>query len=357
MKHLSNLIGACFGAALLAACGGPGTLTSRSIPSNALPAQRQAAPIAPAGHHNGPTLYVQTRNALKTSIVAVYANGGASLLRTIPNGGWLATNPTGDLYNAWWSRIRVYTSRGKKLVQGFHVHGGPDRIGSGSGIVVDRSGNAYVKCGHYVCEYSLGKLGVVRTIGPSALDSIAVDGSGNLYLGIGYGNVVVYAPGSTSPQRTITDGIAGPGALACDPEGNLYVANTNAATNHVPNIVVYAPGGSSPVRTITEGINSPYTIYSDNAGNFYVNNGWTPTSPENITVYAPGSSSPRQVITNGLDDAVAIAFDTANNVYVANVGQPPNDPGSVTVYASGSYSLIHTITNGIQTPQSVAVGP
>jgi DNA-binding beta-propeller fold protein YncE len=82
---------------------------------------------------------------------------------------------------------------------------------------------------------------------------LAFDGSGNFYVANYFNNTVtVYAPGKTSPLRTISNGIDGPDALAIGRLGYLYVANGAKNT-----VTEYAPGGTHLVRTISQGVSNP----------------------------------------------------------------------------------------------------
>jgi hypothetical protein len=308
----------------------------------------------------GPTVYAESRNAAGLPFVAVFSDGGASFARKIKHGAALAADSSGYVYIAH-SPVTVYSDAGKTLVQKFPVMNGPSK----NLIVTDGLGDFYVLCGHKpykttLCEYAIGKTGPVRQLNAAGFDlSIATDASGNLYFGTGYNSVVVYAPGGTSPQRTITNGVAGPESIAVDPQGNLYVGNANSTTNHIGTISVYAPGGSSPSRTISNGVTSPIAIHADSIGNLGVLNGYNGfiSTPANMTMYASGSGTPLSVITDGLDAPTSFAFDSSDNLYVSNIGATNNDPGSITVYAAGSYSLTRTITKNIEHSVSVAVGP
>ncbi|HXM02488.1 MAG TPA: hypothetical protein VN939_07795 [Chthoniobacterales bacterium] len=61
-----------------------------------------------------------------------------------------------------------------------------------------------------------------------------------------HGYVTVYAPDSFHLIRTITSGIDGPGGIAFDNAGNLYVPNYLGST-----VTVYSPDGDTPKQTIT----------------------------------------------------------------------------------------------------------
>jgi hypothetical protein len=191
---------------------------------------------------------------------------------------------------------------------------------------------------------------------------LALDTAGDLYLVEGFSDVAVYAPGQTSPERTITSGVSGPVAITLDPEGNLYVANGYTGSQPSPNVAVYASGASSPTRTITNGITIPYAITTDGAGDLYVlnscvNRGGCTNSQNSVAVYAPGGSAPAHVINEGLDFPVTLVPDSSSNLYVANIGSSESDLGSVTVYASGDYSLVRTVTRNVEYPDHLALGP
>jgi serine/threonine protein kinase, bacterial len=176
------------------------------------------------------------------------------------------------------------------------------------------------------------------------------------------GSVTVYAPGSGTLLRTITQGMSQPVALAFDSSSNLYVANTTD-----PTVTVYSPSGSSPMRTISKGVYYPVALAFDISGNLYVANAASKSSKlgRTVTVYDPGSGKLLRTITKGVCVPVALAFDDADNLYVADgVIAPPkctSHSGSagidVTVYAAGSKKLLRTITDGVDGPAALAFGP
>ena len=64
-------------------------------------------------------------------------------------------------------------------------------------------------------------------------DALTFDGSGNLYVanfsGNTTGNVTVYAAGSGTPLRTVSQGVSAPDSVAFDSAGKLYVATSRRA--------------------------------------------------------------------------------------------------------------------------------
>ena len=349
MKRFSNLAGALFSVALLAACGGQGATPSAT-------SERTSSAKAPIAKDSAgePTLY-----ASGTGGAAIFAAGGATFLRKIrPKAGPVATDRSGRLYVAGETptAVDVYENRGGRLA--WKVRTKPN----GGGILaLDHSGDLYENCGDSnLCEYGPHNKGLIRQIRGSG-SLLVLDTAGNLYLAAGIHDVAIYAPGSTSPVRTITSGIDYPHLLALDPQGNLYVANGYIGSQPSPNVAVFAPGGSSPARTITVGLTIPYAMTTDSAGNLYVlnscvNSGGCTNDQDNVAVYSPGSNAPLHVVSQGLDFPVTLAVDLSSNLYVANNGDYPNDHGSVTVYGSGSYSLIRTVTHSVDYPRFLALG-
>jgi hypothetical protein len=133
---------------------------------------------------------------------------------------------------------------------------------------------------------------------------IAIDRSGNLYVGTGYRasqmNVEVYARGSKSPSRTITDGVTSPAGLAVDANGMLYVANT-----YQDNVEEYRSGQDDPFQTITEAVNKPTGVTVDKKGMLYVDNAGNST----VIEFALGSLKPlKRQISKGLFGNDGIAY-------------------------------------------------
>lgn len=84
--------------------------------------------------------------------------------------------------------------------------------------------------------------------------------------------------------RTITSGISAPNGIATDLKGNLYVAN------YVNNdVTVYAPNSSSPKTTISNGMNNPWDVKVDGFGNVYVLNVPVYGGQNTIKEYPAGS--------------------------------------------------------------------
>jgi serine/threonine protein kinase, bacterial len=121
-------------------------------------------------------------------------------------------------------------------------------------------------------------------------DGIAIDGSGNLYVGNLGGryvasNIVVYPAGSKSPSRTITDGITWPVGVAVDSNGGLDVANLEQN-----NVEEYHSGQGKPYQTITDALHLPGAISVNAKGWLYVGN--TEDHYSGVLKFPPGSLKP-----------------------------------------------------------------
>lgn len=173
-------------------------------------------------------------------------------------------------------------------------------------------------------------------------------GAGNLYVANYYASsVVVYANGGRSQRHTITSGIAFPNSLAIDGSGDLFVGNFGAASgSQNSSITVYGPNKSQPSRTITDGVYGPYAMDFDRTGKLYVANFGGGT----VTVYKHGATKPFETIVLGIDQPEALALDDLKNVYVANW---QND--SITVYKPGKLKPFEKITAGVGRPAALAL--
>jgi sugar lactone lactonase YvrE len=213
-------------------------------------------------------LYVANAGA---NTVTIYAPGTSSVLRTISNGinvpDALAFSKAGDL--------QVGNVFGGGYSAGTVTSYAPGRekprrtLPQGSApvaLALDGSGNLYVAndsppCCYenWVTVYSPSEK-LLRTINlVHHPDALAFDGSGNLYVadnggkyGHPVGQVTVFAPGSESVLRTISIGVSHPVALATDPFNDLFVANANTVT-------VYT-NGETLQRTISQGIGGPRAL-------------------------------------------------------------------------------------------------
>ncbi len=157
-----------------------------------------------------------------------------------------------------------------------------------------------------------------------------------------------HADGEVGPLRTLEGGntqLESPSGLALDRVGRLYVSDRREASGlnaYGPDlgaIRIYdagADGDEAPIRTIlgsSTRLNGPGGLAIDRIGNVYVPNYWG-TGPGSVTIYGPeadGDVRPLRMLAGpatGLQSPAAVALGQRDTLYVLNAT-------SVTVYAPG----------------------
>jgi sugar lactone lactonase YvrE len=180
------------------------------------------------------------------------------------------------------------------------------------------------------------------TTGIDEPTALALGKSNTLYVMNSRGNTIpVYDTANGDERYVISEGSLVPEAIAVDPSGNLYVSTFSS-------ISVYSPNSSSPARTITDGINGALALQFDSGGNLYVAN----VTARNITVYAPGSTSPFETFKKDVFGPFKLGMDAKQNLYVLGGGRSK----SVTVF-SPSGQRIRKFTEGLGRAQSMGVAP
>ena len=210
-----------------------------------------------------------------------------------------------------------------------------------TGDCIDRDGTLYVvnepAGSGWITEFPSGNAKPSKIIkkGINTPAFCAIDSNGNLWVtNIGGPNVTEYEKGSTIPHSIITKGIVYPDGIAIDRSGNMYVANhvtdsRERETFGPGNVVVYPPGSTSPSRTITDGVVSPVGITVDATGTLYVTN----STANNVQEYRSGQSEPYQTITRRIELPVAVTVDAQGYLFVTDNGSNvvvEFPPGSIT---------------------------
>lgn len=333
-----------------------------------------AQPIALAFDPSG-NLYVAG-----ASEVGVFAPGSTKALRTFSGGhnnsvavdgaGYVYIGRTGSPGSA--GAVSVYNPNATTLDYTIALESTcevPGQIGFAAGDVYILAKNCSNNPTQGQVEvYDPATKAFLRTITSGVYEPVGMglDASGTVFVanelsksGAAAGNVTEYAAGSTSILRSISDAAltGGTRALTVDGAGNVYAAASSA-------VVQFAPGGTTPVRTIDEGVDSPDAIVLQATPVPTP----TPTLPPLVYVldcpggkdcsvsgFAQGQTKATLGFSTGVTDNDAgsnLAFDGAGNVYVpASVLAG----GEVLEFAPGSHKLVRTFKTNDERVNYVAV--
>jgi hypothetical protein len=136
--------------------------------------------------------------------------------------------------------------------------------------------------------------------------------------GTGPGSVTLYRPGSTGdvrPKAVVTKGIDGPGGIAVDSSGDLWVANETGA------VVEYSRAElakASPVPSVTISYGAGGLAF-DPSGNLWVDNGSTVVEFTKVQLAKSGSPKPVVTINPGADNC-SVAFDASGDLWLGSSG-------------------------------------
>lgn len=230
-----------------------------------------------------------------------------------------------------------------------YLPGTQSMVGQGfsgpNSVAVDGSGNVYTaSIGLDSIEEYVVADGSTKTLGSGFLlpGGVAVDGAGNVYVADTYNNVVKEILASDGSMVTLGSGFIMPNSVAVDGGGNVYVADIG--NNAVKEIV--AVDGS--VRTLGSGFNAPAGVAVDGSGNVYVaglNDGTVKeivAATGKVQTLGTGFNLPHDVAVDGLGNVYVT--DTYNNAVkeisvtdgsLRTVGSGLNIPNGVTVAANG----------------------
>ncbi|TAN21821.1 MAG: choice-of-anchor D domain-containing protein [Acidobacteria bacterium] len=192
--------------------------------------------------------------------------------------------------------------------------------GGGAGLAVDASGNVYIgEANAVIKETPSGSTYTASTIA-SGYDgnAVAVDANGDVFVASssGSGQVVEYTPnGSTYTARTIVSGNLTDG-VGVDASGNIYLSYS--ALNEVVKLTP-AAGGTYTQTNIDTTITAPGALVVDGAGDVYV----IDTSFEQVTKEVPSGTSYSATAVadfshNGLAQPLGLYVDTEGSIFVAD---------------------------------------
>jgi len=182
---------------------------------------------------------------------------------------------------------------------------------NGVALAVDNTGNIFIGDGQgTVAKYSatgqqLYTLGSNQAINPIG---VSVDVYGNAFMPNRTGGTIMEVKAGAIPAYTVATGFTNPAAAVADPAGNLYVADTHTTITKIP------ADGSVRVN-LGAGLNTPFGISLSSSGNIYVSD-----RLNNAVKQISLNSSSTITLGSSFSDPRGIATDGAGNVYVADYG-------------------------------------
>jgi sugar lactone lactonase YvrE len=384
----------------------------------------------------------------------VYGQGGTFTTNTVNKGGIsanslyipysVAVDISGNLYifdagnnrvleNTYDSSASKVYGQGGSFITNTTNKGGisASSLNSPAGGVFDKNGNLYMadQSNNRVLYYPAGSTTATRVYGQGGSFAtntankggvsakslygpytVALDGSGNLYVPDCNNNRVLYYPmGSTTATRVYGQGgsfttnpankggisaksLYCPSGIAVDKNGNLYISDAdNSRVLYYPAgsttaTRVYGQGGSFTTNTANKGgisaisLSIPGLITLDGNGNLYVVDYenhrvlyYLSGSTTAIRVYGQSGSFTTNIVNKGGISAKSlyypwgIAVDGSGNLYVADYGNsrvlyyPAGTTTATRVYGQGGSFTTNTQNNGgisansLDEPYSVAV--
>jgi len=210
-------------------------------------------------------------------------------------------------------------------------------------VAVDGSGNVYIgdQGNNQVVKETLSAGGYTQSIITSNVSypySVAVDGSGNVYVADGYnGQVLKETPSAGGYAETVVansanNGLQKPWAVAVDWSGNLYIADVHfdSATDAYSSRLLketLSAGSYTQSVVVSSADNSTYSFVGvavDGSGNLYIADGYN----DQVLKETPSAAGyTESVVANsasvGLNGPAGIAVDGLGNVFVTTGTDDP----------------------------------
>jgi len=224
-------------------------------------------------------------------------------------------------------------------------------------IAVDGVGNVYIVDAN-----------VMNTGGyPYEVDEVSA-ATGQIFVMVGGGS---NAP-STTPQAALSVLLNGINSLATDGSGNLYISDffNNLVEKVTPagQLAIFAGGGSTPASTTPQAatsaaLNGPTGMVMDGAGNFYISDQnigvieMVNSSGQIVSVAGGGgnapSTTPQVALSVAISNPAGLAVDGAGDLYIADyshqVVEQMNLAGQLLVVAGGGGGTVPSATAAAST--------
>ena len=284
-------------------CGGGSAGNPGSPPTSGVPSQL-LSPSAGDAAAKGPTvakIYVADFKLNNFGVLQTYTGTGTVVAST--SSGFdgpqnIAVDGRGHVFVANFAKDQIlsFTKALKPYKASIPVPGDP------VGLALGPKGKLYVTLypSGTVTIFDQNGTQVPPTItGPGSITYVAVDRHGKIYVTSSVGNTLsTYKPDGTPTTPTITAGLNGPGPVAVDSTGKIYVANN--PISGPSSITTYNPDGTQTTPTIA--VNEAHGVAVAKNGNIYV----TDDTDKTVQTFKADGSLTTPTIT-GLSEPTGIA--------------------------------------------------
>lgn len=187
----------------------------------------------------------------------------------------------------------------------------------------------------------------------SAVWGLAVDGAGNLWVGDYGANgtiTVIPAAGGYSVLKTYSGNFGNQIGLAVDGGGNVYFAGFVSGNSDSITELTAASGYTSAL-TLATGINIPGGVAVDASGDIFYIDSWAAGIQEIVAANGSIPASPTiNTVGKGLKGPQYLAVDASGNLLVT-----ANGGFIYEVMADGGYTTVNTFSNQLNSPTGIVV--
>jgi trimeric autotransporter adhesin len=273
----------------------------------------------------------------------------SALLNLAPWGGGIAGDGQGNLYIADTANQRVRkvspsgiitTVAGNGISNGYSGDGGPAtsaQLNYPSNVAVDSSGNLYIGDGGNAVIRKVSPLGIITTVAHSGGRALAVDQADNLYFEDASGVRMLSPSGNISTFTATQFNL--PYGAAVDTAGNLYIAEAGASSYRVRKItpagIITTLAGNGTAGYSGDGepaasaqLNGPVALAAGSDGSIYIADSFNArirvVYPSGIITTVAGnggtgySGDGGPALSAQIGSSTGLAIDRAGNLYVAD---------------------------------------
>jgi cyclophilin family peptidyl-prolyl cis-trans isomerase len=204
---------------------------------------------------------------------------------------------------------------------------------AGNTLTVTQAGTSYV---------SITYPTVLASMVSRPPESVAVDGSGNVYMVESInGTVMEWLKSSNTVITLVSSGLNFPEGVAVDASGNIYIADFN---NNA--IKEWVRATNNVITLVSTGLADPFGVAVDGSGNVYI----ADTANRAIKEWVAATKTVTTLVSSGLGHAEGVTVDVSGNLYIAD-----SDDNAIEEWVRATKQLTALVSTGVSYPIGVAV--